>query len=147
MAKDPFTLSGMKSLNIDPFASEKKKAKKRQLTHAQKIWCWENNPHICYICGKRVNKLSDAEFDHVKAYSKGGATNLSNVKIVHRQCNRLKGTKSLSEIRKLLGIKSKKKTGKRTTKKTSVKRKTTKKKTTKSKASNPFEIKLPKFKF
>ena len=103
-------------MNRNPFAFDSgslniwgapKSERKRQLTHSQKIYCWENNPHTCIVCSKRVNKFSDAEFDHKKAFSKGGATNLGNVKIVHRQCNRLKGTKSLSETKKLLGIKSK----------------------------------------
>ena len=63
--------------------------------------------HICSICGKKVTKFSDVEFDRTRAYSKSGATNLSNVRIVHRACNRLKGNKSLSETKKLLGIKTK----------------------------------------
>ena len=90
-----------------------KPERKRQLTNAQKIFCWENNSHTCHICNRRVAKQSDAEFDHKRAYSKGGTTNLGNVKIVHRQCNRLKGSKSLSETKKLLGIKSKGKHKKR----------------------------------
>ncbi len=115
--------------------SKPKRRRKRQLTYAQKIWCWEHNSHKCYICGKTVSKFSDAEFDHVRAYSKGGATNLSNVRIVHRQCNRLKGTKSLSETRKLLGIKTK------------TKRKRTRKKKPRRESTNPFEIKIPQFRF
>lgn len=116
-----------------------KKPKKRQLTHAQKIFAWENKSRLCNICGKKVTKFSEAEFDHTRAYSKSGASNLSNVKIVHRHCNRLKGRKSLSETKKMLGIKTKQKT---------IKRKTNKKKT--KKVSNPFEIpsfNIPKFKF
>jgi len=102
---------------------EEKPKKRRQLTHAQKIYAWENNSHTCDVCLKRVTKLSDAEFDHKRAYSKGGATNLGNVVITHRQCNRLKGNKTLSATRRVLGIKapkkkrSKKATGKRKTRK------------------------------
>jgi 5-methylcytosine-specific restriction endonuclease McrA len=91
---------------IDVWGTQKK-TKKRQLTHAQKIFAWENKSHMCNICGKRVTKFSDAEFDHTRPHSKSGATNLSNVKIVHRACNRLKGKKSLSTTKKLLGIKTK----------------------------------------
>ena len=132
MPRNPF---GINIKPADIWGSTKPK-KKRQLTHAQKIFAWENKSHICNICGKRVTKFSDAEFDHTRAHSKSGATNLSNVKIVHRACNRLKGKKSLSETKRLLGIKSKTK-----------KRKTTRKKKTTRKPSNPFEIKIPKFKF
>jgi 5-methylcytosine-specific restriction endonuclease McrA len=115
-----------------------KKNRKRQITHAQKIFAWENKTHTCNICGKRVTKFSEAEFDHTRAHSKSGATNLSNIKIVHRACNRLKGKKSLSETKKILGIKSKPK-----------RRKITKKKSIRKKSPNLFEIptfKVPDFK-
>lgn len=104
--------NGFRVPDFDPFGNTRKK--KRNLTYAQKIWCWENKPHTCNICGKRVTKFSDAEFDHTRAHSKGGATNLKNIKIVHRTCHKMKGTKSLSETKKFLGIKSSKK---KTTKK------------------------------
>lgn len=125
--------------NIKPMGiwEQSQKRKKRQLTHAQKVFAWENKSHTCNICGKRVTKFSDAEFDHTRGYSKSGATNLSNVKIVHRACNRLKGKKSLSETKKILGIKTKNK-----------KRKKTTKKPTKSESSNPPEgslFNIPKF--
>jgi len=135
MPRNPFDIR-MKPVNI---WGTSQKAKKRQLTHAQKIFAWENKSHVCNICGKRVTKFSDAEFDHTRAHSKSGATNLSNVKIVHRACNRLKGKKSLSETKKILGIKSKGK-----------KRKTTRKKSSKRKPADPFgfkPIKMPKFRF
>ena len=67
-------------------------------------------------------KFSDVEFDHTRAYVKLGARNLSNIKIVHRTCNKLKGTKSLSETKKLLGIKSRTKKRKTTLKKKVAKR-------------------------
>ena len=108
------------------------------MTPAQKLFCWENYSHKCNICNKIVNKQSDAEFDHTKAFTNGGETNLKNVKITHRQCNRLKGNKSLSETKKILGITTQK------TKKSTV----TKKKAKKEKvdAFGFPEIKLPKIK-
>jgi len=107
---------GIKPIII-PGINDSKPKKKRQLTNTQKLWCWENNPHVCNICGKRVSKQSDAEFDHTRSYSKKGATNLSNVKITHRLCNRMKGSKSLSETQRFLGIKPKKRRSKTTAKK------------------------------
>ncbi|MBI4439831.1 HNH endonuclease [Candidatus Woesearchaeota archaeon] len=83
--------------------------KKRNVSHALKLWAWENKTHKCYVCGRRVNKQSEAEFDHTRAYSKGGATDLTNVKISHRFCNRIKGDKSISRTHRILGIKSNKK--------------------------------------
>jgi 5-methylcytosine-specific restriction endonuclease McrA len=122
---------GIKPIKI-PGMNQPKTKKKRQLTNAQKLWCWENNPHTCNICRKRVSKLSDAEFDHSRAYAKGGATGLANVKISHRQCNRLKGSKSLSETQRLLGVKEPKRV-----------KKTTRKKR-KRKSNNPYENMIPK---
>ena len=81
--------------------------RKRSLTPAQKLWAWENKSHVCHVCGKRVSKQSEADFDHVRAYSKGGATNPANVRICHRFCNSVKGGKSLSAAKKFLGVKSK----------------------------------------
>ena len=124
------SLFDLKPLSIGSLGTSKK-AKKRQLTYAQKIFAWENKSHNCYICGKRVTKFSEAEFDHVRAYSKSGATNLSNVKIVHRACNRIKGKKTLGETKKLLGIKGRKGSKR--------------KRRSKRKSSNMFDIKLPRY--
>jgi 5-methylcytosine-specific restriction endonuclease McrA len=131
MSKNPY---GIKITTVDELMGIKKPRKKRQLTNAQKLWCWENNPHKCNICLKRVAKLSDAEFDHTRAHSKGGTTGLKNVKISHRQCNRLKGTKTLSETRKLLGIKTKK-------------GRTTKKKPKRRKPQNIWDMQPMRFQF
>lgn len=111
-----------------------KKKKRKSLTPAQKLWQWENNQHICHICGKRISKLSEAEFDHKRAHSKGGTT----MALAHRTCNRLKSNKSTTQIRKTLGIKTK------------TKRKTNKKKTTKKKRKiqtlSIFGTQLPEYK-
>ena len=106
MSPDRF---GLPTFN-EMMGTETSKRKKRQLSNAQKIWIWDNNPHKCNICGKRVTKFGDAEFDHTKAYSKGGATSLTNVKITHRSCNRIKGTKSIGTAKKMMGGTTKKKT-------------------------------------
>jgi len=143
MSRNPFEVKIPKYLIGTTKKSTSKRSKKRQLTSAQKIFAWENKSHICNICGKRVTKLSDAEFDHTRAYSKSGASNLSNVKIVHRLCNRLKGKKSLSETKRILGIKSKTKKG---SKKKPMKKKRPNKRVMK-KSSNLFEVRIPSFRF
>lgn len=93
---------------LGALVAEEKPKKRRQLTAAQKAWAWDNHPKTCNICGKRVTKFSEAEWDHARAYANGGATNMGNVKIAHRACNRIKGKKTLSETKRLLGIKPKK---------------------------------------
>jgi hypothetical protein len=80
--------------------------RKRNVNMSVKRWAWEHSPHSCNICHKRIKDFFDAEFDHTRAYSKGGASNLSNVKMTHKLCNRIKGKKTLSETRKILGMKN-----------------------------------------
>lgn len=107
--------------------------KRKALTPTQRLWHWEHGTHTCYICHKRITKLSDAEFDHTRAYSKGGVS----IKISHKLCNRMKGKYGLTEIQKRLGVKI----TKRKTKKESRKKK--------PKQINPFDvdIKIPKIEF
>ncbi|SHO47625.1 HNH endonuclease [Nitrosotalea sinensis] len=77
--------------------------KPRNLTHAQEKKCWDLNPHMCNLCGRKLHGISDTEFEHTQAFAKGGATDLTNVKLSHRSCNTQKGTKSLKVARKMLG--------------------------------------------
>ena len=86
--------------------SQKTRDKKRSLTHSEKVWVWENKTHKCYVCGKEVEKFSEANFDHTKPHAKGWKTTPANSGITHILCNKLKGKKSLKEIQKHLGIKS-----------------------------------------
>jgi len=86
------------------FKTKAKSKKRKVLTPAVKLFIWENQSHKCHICSKQIVKQSDAEFDHVKAFSKGG----KKMKLSHRFCNRLKSNKSLKKIKKTLGIKQKK---------------------------------------
>jgi hypothetical protein len=99
--------SGRKSsggLGLD-FDTQKKKRK--TMTPAQRVWIWEH-PKICgrtcNICHKKITKLSDLEFDHTKAFSKGG----TKLALAHKDCNRVKSSGSLRSIQKKLGIKIKK---------------------------------------
>jgi hypothetical protein len=80
------------------------RSKKRTISMAEKKWMWKlKKKHICQICHRRVNDFFDAEFDHKRAHTKGGATSPANTLVVHKLCNRLKGKKSLSKIKKHLG--------------------------------------------
>lgn len=89
------------------------KKKRKPLSPSKRIIIWENTPHICHICNKRINKLSEAEFDHVRAFAKGGTT----MKPSHKLCNRVKSDSRLSEIKKVLGIPVKKTKRKKISKK------------------------------
>lgn len=45
----------------------------------------------CYICGDGPDTADPWEVEHVRAHTHGGATSLSNLKLAHRSCNRIKG--------------------------------------------------------
>lgn len=113
MPRNPFDIKP-----IDLWGTSKKPKKRKSISFTEKAILWEKNKsHICHICRQKIHSLTEAEVDHVRAHSKGG----QRISWAHRACNRLKGKKSLSEVHKRLGIKTKKK---KTTKK---KRKSTKK--------------------
>jgi len=101
MARNPFTID---IKPIDILGTSKKRRKRKNISFTEKAILWEKNKsHICHICRQRIHSLTEAEVDHIRAHSKGGQT----VSWAHRACNRLKGKKSLSEIHKRLGIKTK----------------------------------------
>ena len=58
----------------------------------------------CHICGKPIDytlKWPDPmsfEADHVKAFSRGGADNLSNKRASHRTCNSTKRARDYAPI-------------------------------------------------
>lgn len=50
---------------------------------------------ICHICGKRVERLSDATRDHIipKLFGGSSGRGSSNIALAHRWCNKQKGHK------------------------------------------------------
>ena len=100
MVKNPFLLP-------TPFETKPKK-KRVTLTSRQRIYIWEH-PEIygntCSICHKKIELLSELELDHTKAYIKGGKKQA----LAHRECNRMKGSKSLKDVQKRMGFKTTKK--------------------------------------
>jgi len=55
------------------------------------------NAGRCYICGEPIWQ-GDYEIDHINPLSKGGTNHISNLMPAHKSCNRIKGTKSISEL-------------------------------------------------
>ena len=101
----------------NPFAVDiwgNKPKKRKNISITKKGFLWEKNKsHICHICRKKIYSITEAELDHIRAYSKGG----QKVNWSHYSCNRLKGNKSLTQIQRELGIKVKTKKRKSTRKK------------------------------
>ena len=85
----------------------------RTASASQKMLFWDTHSHVCHICHKVITRITDAELDHVRAYSKGGST----LKLSHRGCNRAKSNKSLEAARKYVGVRvrhtKKRKTGRK----------------------------------
>jgi len=119
MAKDLIGMGRIDNiLGYNPLAQSSKK-KRVQLTPGQRVKVWEN-PRMygrkCSICGGRISKLSDLQLDHTKPYSQGG----TKLNLAHKDCNAIKGSKSLSHIQTKMGFK---KTSKRAKAKSKPKKK------------------------
>ncbi len=71
----------------------RKKDKDRLFSPEQRRILWNNQKdRICEKCGKKVT-WSDFTVDHIKPFSKGGATKLANAAIMHQSCNAAKGNR------------------------------------------------------
>jgi hypothetical protein len=72
---------------------------KRQISNWLKLrqFVFERDSYTCQYCGKKDKKL---ECDHIVPVSRGGGHDISNLKTACFECNRSKGSKTLSEWRK-----------------------------------------------
>jgi hypothetical protein len=62
--------------------------------------------NICYLCGGNLLPASEILFaDHVKAEGEGGATTLSNLRLVHLGCNSAKKDKNPEDVIPYLRLK------------------------------------------
>lgn len=55
------------------------------------LWNRDERP-LCRICHKPIS-WEDVTIDHVKAWSRGGTTTITNAQIAHRHCNSRKGAR------------------------------------------------------
>lgn len=69
----------------------KLKDPKRLFDDGQKLAIYYRDKGICQICNKNVG-FEDAEFDHIKSWSKGGDTIVRNGQLLCQECNRKKGS-------------------------------------------------------
>lgn len=141
MARDTFGLPRIKPITVDDILGTGKSSKKKKrvkLTPKERLYVWEHPKmygRTCNICGERITKLSDLELDHTYPYSKGG----TKMNLAHRDCNLMKGSKSLKHVQKKMTLKTAKK--KKTTKQKTTRKK--KKTTRKKKSDDIFDIRLP----
>ena len=79
------------------YGSGKAKKKRVVLTPKQRLYVWEHPKlygRTCNICHQRITKMSDMQLDHTHPYSKGG----TKMNLAHRDCNSMKGSKSLRSV-------------------------------------------------
>lgn len=71
----------------------RKKDKERLFSQEQRRILWNTSKdRLCRKCGKPVT-WSDFTVDHIRPFSKGGETKLSNAAIMHHDCNSSKGNR------------------------------------------------------
>ena len=73
-------------------AKERSKAKKLR----QSNW-WKVKENICYYCKLRFDR-EELTMDHKVPIARGGRSTKSNVILACKQCNSLKGTRTIAEV-------------------------------------------------
>lgn len=48
--------------------------------------------YICSYCGNHILSIDDCEIDHIIPYDRGGPTEIENAQLLHKWCNRSKGS-------------------------------------------------------
>jgi len=59
---------------------------RRLFTYEEKKRLFDQN-NVCALCKNEITYIEDAHVDHIKRYSEGGKTVLSNARLTHRYCN------------------------------------------------------------
>jgi hypothetical protein len=72
---------------------------KRQLSEAEKQKILDQHGRRCFVDGELIPKDEPIEFHHIKPFSSGGPTSLSNIAPVCKRHHRTIGTMSLQEYR------------------------------------------------
>lgn len=62
--------------------------KKRAPNEAERLYIWNTKTHKCAKCRKTVKQYSDYDCDHKTKWTDGGKTELSNLRVLHKKCNR-----------------------------------------------------------
>ena len=125
---------------IDKLYGHKNSSNKRKkLSRTVEKTVFQTYKGKCAICGKKT-AFDYGEVDHIKPIAKGGSpTAPSNLQWLCHRCNKLKGAKHTNaQVKKLLGVKETKKSGK--------KKKSSKKKKRKKKSDDSLKVYMPKVK-
>jgi len=77
---------------------------KRQLDDAEKKIILERHGRVCYANGHQIPEEEEIHFDHIRAYSTGGPTEINNIAPMCREHNLAKGQLPLEDFRIKLKI-------------------------------------------
>ena len=77
---------------------------KRQLNDAEKSEILQKFGKICYATGHKIPEGEEIHFDHIKAFSSGGPTELNNIAPMCKEHNLAKGALPLEDFRTKLRI-------------------------------------------
>jgi len=77
---------------------------KRQITDSEKQQIIEEHGRVCFVDGTPIPDEDAVEFHHIKAFSKGGLTNLDNIAPVCKSHHRTIGTMDLQEYRDKIAL-------------------------------------------
>lgn len=67
-------------------------ARRPGISPALRDFVIKRDGYVCGICGGEVEP-GDVHLDHIKPFSKGGPTSVSNLQVAHSLCNMRKGAK------------------------------------------------------
>ena len=92
-----------KAIKIEPINiyGSQRKSVKRTLGIRDKQILYHRAKGRCEVCNKKLD-FSEMQVGHKKAYSKGGATTLTNSACLCYQHNKLQGTDTLETLKKKL---------------------------------------------
>jgi hypothetical protein len=78
---------------------------RRQLDEDEKAAVLKRYGRACFATGHKIPKEDTVQFDHIRAFAKGGASELDNIAPMCEEHNKMKGTLPLEDFRISLRLK------------------------------------------
>jgi hypothetical protein len=78
---------------------------KRQLDPDEKALIIKQHGRICFATGHKIAEVDQIQFDHIRAFAHGGASELDNIAPMCEEHNKMKGTLPLEDFRISLRLK------------------------------------------
>jgi hypothetical protein len=78
---------------------------KRQLGPDEKAHILKIHGRVCFATGHKIPQEDTVQFDHIRAFAHGGASELDNIAPMCEEHNKMKGTLPLEDFRISLRLK------------------------------------------